>query len=147
MTEAVEKTDLELQRDKKIAKQDAKKVVDEAKQSELLDHAMPTPAGYMVLIALPDVAEAYEQGLLKSDQTMREEYILSTMGLVVDMGMQAYSDKERFPNGAWCKKGDCVMFRPNSGTRFKIGSNEFRLLEDDSIQAIVPDPRYIARAT
>lgn len=146
MTEVV-KTDLEKLRETKIADQKAKEVKAHEAQQKLLDHAMPKPAGYMVLIALPDVSEAYESGIIKSDSTQKEEYILSTMGLVVDMGIQAYTDKERFPNGPWCKKGDCVMFRPNSGTRFKIGSNEFRLLEDDSIQAIVPDPRYVARAS
>ena len=62
------------------------------------------------------------------------------------MGDQAYSDAERFPTGAWCKEGDYVMFRMNSGTRFTIGGIEYRLMNDDSIEAVVTDPTGIQRA-
>jgi co-chaperonin GroES (HSP10) len=71
---------------------------------------------------------------------------MSIIGLVVDMGDQAYSDEERFPTGAWCKEGDYVMFRMNSGTRFTIGGIEYRLMNDDSIEAVVTDPTGIQRA-
>ena len=112
-----------------------------------LDAAIPKPTGYHILIALPNVEETFgESMLLKADKTVRDEYILSTIGLVLDMGDQAYNDKDRFPTGAWCKPGDYVMFRANTGTRFKIGKQEYRLMNDDSIQAIVPNPRVISRA-
>lgn len=140
MTEAaVELTALERQRKEKIER--------EAAEQAELEAAIPKPTGYHVLIALPNVEETYgESGIVKSSQTVREEYILSTIGLVLDMGDQAYNDKERFPTGAWCSPGDYVMFRANSGTRFKIGKQEYRLLNDDSIQAVVPNPRAISRA-
>jgi len=77
---------------------------------------------------------------------MREEYILSMVGLVVDMGEQAYKDKERFPEGPWCKQGDYVMFRANTGTRFKVGKAEYRLMNDDSIEAVIDDPSKLTRA-
>ena len=68
------------------------------------------------------------------------------MGAVIDMGSEAYSDKDRFPNGPWCKVGDFVMFRPNTGTRFKVNGAEYRLMNDDSVQAVVADPRGVVRA-
>ena len=109
--------------------------------------SIPRPVGYRVLIALPNVDETYgESGLVKSTQTVREEYILSTIGAVIELGDQAYSDAERFPNGPWCKVGDYVMFRANTGTRFKVGNQEYRLMNDDSIEAVVADPRAITRA-
>lgn len=112
-----------------------------------LDAAIPKPTGYHILIALPNVEETFgESMLLKADKTVREEYILSTIGLVLDMGDQAYNDKDRFSAGPWCKPGDYVMFRANTGTRFKIGTQEYRLMNDDSVQAIVPNPRAISRA-
>ena len=111
-----------------------------------LEAAIPTPTGYHLLIALPEVEEEFDGGILKATKTMREEHILSSIGLVLDMGDQAYADQTRFPTGPWCKTGDYVMFRPNSGTRFRIGATEYRLLNDDSVQAIVPNPRAIARA-
>ena len=111
-----------------------------------IEQQLPKPVGYHILVALPKVEEAYESGIIKADRSQREEYIMSTMGVVIDMGDQAYSDKERFPTGAWCNVGDFVMFRPHTGTRFKVNGQELRLLNDDSIQAIVPDPRGIVRA-
>jgi co-chaperonin GroES (HSP10) len=70
---------------------------------------------------------------------------MSTIGLVLDMGEQAYTDEGRFPTGPWCKQGDYVMFRMNTGTRFKVGGVEYRLMNDDSIEAVVADPRGVSR--
>jgi co-chaperonin GroES (HSP10) len=113
---------------------------------EEMEQQIPKPVGYRVLIALPTIEETYDSGIVKADRTLNEERILSTMGIVLDMGGEAYSDKERFPNGPWCKIGDFVMFRPNSGTRFRVNGQELRLLNDDSIEAVVPDPKGITRA-
>lgn len=113
---------------------------------EEFEAQLPRPVGYRLLIALPKVEDTYESGIVKADRTRLEEQILSMMGAVIDMGEQAYSDQERFPTGPWCKIGDFVMFRPNSGTRFKVNGHEYRLLNDDSIEAVVPDPRGVTRA-
>ena len=113
---------------------------------EEMEAQLPKPVGYMILVALPKVEEAYQSGIIKADRTRHEEYILSTMGAVIDMGEQAYADKDRFPTGPWCKVGDFVMFRPNTGTRFKVNGAEYRLMNDDSVQAVVADPRGIVRA-
>lgn len=132
-------TELEKQRKEKIAQAEREK--------EALEAAIPKPTGYHILIALPNVEETFgETSLLKAEKTVREEYILSTIGLVLDMGDQAYNDKDRFSAGPWCKPGDYVMFRANTGTRFKIGTQEYRLMNDDSVQAVVPNPRAISRA-
>jgi co-chaperonin GroES (HSP10) len=121
--------------------------VNEVISDEEMEQQIPKPVGYRVLIALPTIEDKYDSGLMKSERTLHEEKILSTMGIVLDMGGEAYSDKERFPNGPWCKVGDFVMFRPNSGTRFKVNGQELRLLNDDSIEAVVPDPKGVTRAT
>jgi len=121
--------------------------IDEMKISEEdMDAYIPKPVGYRVLVALPNVEETYSSGIIKAAKTVHEEYILSTIGAVVDMGDEAYSDKERFVNGPWCKVGDYVMFRANTGTRFKLGNQEYRLMNDDSIEAVVANPRAITRA-
>jgi len=112
-----------------------------------LEQQLPRPVGYRVLIALPEIEKTYgNTSVLKTDKEIHHDYIMSIMGLVVDMGKDAYGDKERFPDGAWCKEGDFVMFRANSGTRFKVAGKEYRLLNDDSIEAVVADPRGITRA-
>ncbi len=114
---------------------------------EEFEAQLPTPVGYRVLIAMPVVEEAFEgTELLKSVTTKHQEQVMSIIGLVVDMGEQAYSDPDRFPNGPWCKQGDYVMFRANTGTRFTVEGLEYRLMNDDSIEAVVADPRGIQRA-
>lgn len=124
-----------------------KAAIEEEKRQLELEEAIPHPVGYRVLIALPKVEETFgESGIVKAGKTIHDEYILSIIGLVLDMGDQAYKDPDRFPTGPWCKPGDYVMFRANSGTRFKVAGQEYRLLNDDSIEAIVPNPRAISRA-
>jgi co-chaperonin GroES (HSP10) len=95
---------------------------------------------------LPTIEKTYESGIIKADKTVFEEQILSTIGLVLDIGDQAYVDPVRYPNGPWCKVGDYVMFRTSTGTRFKIDGAEYRLMNDDSIEAVVADPSGITRA-
>jgi len=113
---------------------------------EELEAQLPVPVGYKLLIALPQVEGTYESGIAKAERTMQQEQILSIVGAVLDMGAQAYSDAERFPNGPWCKVGDFVMFRANTGTRFRVAGVEYRLMNDDSIEAVVSDPRGVTRA-
>ena len=111
-----------------------------------IDAQLPKPVGYRVLVALPQQADTYDgSNILKTDTAKRHDHIMSIMGLVMDMGEQAYSDEERFPTGAWCKQGDYVMFRANTGTRFTVNGLEYRLMNDDSIEAVVADPAGIKR--
>ena len=117
------------------------------KEDEELELQLPKPVGYRVLVALPEVEDKYEgTELLKTDKEKHFENVMSILGAVIDMGDQAYSDKERFPTGAWCKAGDYVMFRANTGTRFKVQGKEYRLMNDDSIEAVVSDPRGVTKA-
>ena len=116
-------------------------------EEQEFEQQLPKPVGYRLLIALPQVADTYEgTSILKTDSERGRDHIMSIIGLVVDMGDDAYGDEARFPDGPWCKPGDYVMFRMNSGTRFTIGGTEYRLMNDDSIEAVVADPRGITRA-
>ena len=116
------------------------------KEAEEKARQLPTPSGYRILCAIPEVEEEYESGILKSDATINYEEKLATVLFVVDIGPDCYQDKTRFPNGPWCKKGDFVIVRPNAGTRLLIHGREFRMLNDDSVEAVVLDPRGIRRA-
>jgi co-chaperonin GroES (HSP10) len=106
---------------------------------------LPEPTGYHILVGLPDKEEKFENGLLKADQTMNHEQILATVFFVIKMGPDCYKDAKRFPNGPWCKEGDFILARPNTGTRLKIHGREFRLINDDVVEAVVDDPRGISR--
>jgi co-chaperonin GroES (HSP10) len=107
---------------------------------------LPDPSGYHILVAIPDIEDKYESGLIKADQTKHFEEVLSTVFFVVKLGPDCYKDDKRFPGGPWCKEGDFILARPNSGTRLKIHGREFRLINDDSVEAVVQDPRGISRA-
>ena len=108
---------------------------------------LPEPSGYRILCAIPDVEETYgDSGLIKSAQTMHNEELLTTTLFVMKMGPDCYKDKDRFPSGPWCKEGDFILTRPHAGTRVKIHGREFRIINDDSVEAVVEDPRGISRA-
>lgn len=110
---------------------------------------MPEPKGYKILIALPQPDEKTEGGILKAQSTLEVEEVGSIVGLVLAMGPDAYSDKSRFPSGPYCEVNDFVVMRSYSGTRFKVQQDgvwqEFRLINDDSVEAVVEDPRGIRK--
>jgi co-chaperonin GroES (HSP10) len=109
---------------------------------------LPDPKTFHILCVVPEAMEEYaESKLIKSSQTMHYEEVLTPVLFVVKLGPDAYADKSRFPNGPSCKEGDFIIVRPNSGTRMKIHGREFRILNDDSVEATVEDPRGITRAS
>ena len=106
---------------------------------------LPDPSGYHILCAIPEIEKEYESGIVKADSTMHYEEVLSTVFFVVKLGPDCYLDKTRFPSGPWCKQGDFILARPNTGTRLKIHGREFRIINDDSVEGVVADPRGISR--
>lgn len=107
---------------------------------------LPRPSGYRILCAIPDMEKEYgDSGLIKAEETLMIEETLTTVLFVVDMGPDCYKDASRFPSGAYCKKGDFILIRPNSGTRLIIHGKEFRVINDDSVEGVVDDPRGIRR--
>jgi co-chaperonin GroES (HSP10) len=106
---------------------------------------IPDPATYHLLCMLPEAKEEYEGGLIKSAQTMQYEELLSPVLFVAKVGPDAFKDEKRFPSGPSCKVGDFIIVRPNTGTRMKIHGTEWRLLNDDAVEAVIQDPRGIQR--
>ena len=108
-------------------------------------HQMPDPKGYKLLIGLPEPGKASQGGILKAQETIAVKEVGSIVGFVIKLGPDAYTDKSRFPNGPYCKEGDFVIMRSYSGTRFKVHGKEFRLINDDSVEAVVEDPRGVMK--
>jgi len=106
---------------------------------------LPEPKGYKILIALPAPEEKTDGGIIKSGQTLRNEEVGSIVGYVLSVGPDAYSDPKRFPSGPFCEEGDWIVMRSYSGTRFLAHGKEFRLINDDSVEAVVEDPRGIVK--
>lgn len=108
--------------------------------------SIPKPIGYRILVAMPSMEEKTKGGVYIPDKLRDAESVASVVGFVVDMGDDAYKDDQKFPNGPWCKEGDWVVFRSYSGTRIRIDKQEFRLINDDTVEAVIDDPRKIVRA-
>jgi co-chaperonin GroES (HSP10) len=118
-----------------------KKAEEKAKQ-------LPKPSGYRILCAIPEADKQFEEseiGLMKADETMRNEETLTTVLFVVELGPDCYKDTTKFPTGPWCKQGDFILIRPYAGSRLVIHGREFRIINDDSVEGIVDDPRGIKR--
>lgn len=115
-------------------------------EDETIVTQLPEPSGYRLLIAIPEMEEKTEGGVYLPDKLKDAENTASILGFVVKAGPDAYGDADKFPTGPWCKEGDFVVFRSYSGTRFKMRGKEFRLINDDTVEAVVDDPRGFARA-
>ena len=107
---------------------------------------LPTPSGYRILCAIPDIEKKTTGGIFKADITMQHEELLTTVLFVVKLGPDCYQDERKFPSGPWCKEGDFIFTRPHAGSRLKIHGREFRLINDDSVEGTVEDPRGVSRA-
>lgn len=108
---------------------------------------LPKPTGWKILCAIPEVEDKFSgTDLLKPDSIAKVEEYSTTVLFVLGLGPDAYKDESKFPHGPWCKEGDFVLVRAYSGTRFKIHGREFRLLNDDQVEAVVEDPRGYTRA-
>jgi co-chaperonin GroES (HSP10) len=106
---------------------------------------LPTPSGYRILCAIPEQDKEFDSGIIKADETIMIEETLTTVLFVVAMGPDCYKDPSRFPTGPYCEVGDFVLIRPNAGTRLVIHGKEFRMINDDSVEGTVDDPRGIRR--
>ena len=131
---------------------DLSKVVDLSalmhKKAEEKAKQLPKPTGYRILCAIPEAEKQFEDseiGLIKADETMRNEETLTTVLFVVELGPDCYKDTTKFPTGPWCKQGDFILVRPYAGSRLVIHGREFRIINDDTVEGIVDDPRGIKR--
>jgi co-chaperonin GroES (HSP10) len=108
---------------------------------------LPEPKGWKLLCAVPEVEDKFgDSGLLKPESIAKVEEHSTTVLFVLKLGSEAYKDEKKFSTGPWCQEGDFVLVRAYSGTRFKIHGREFRLINDDQVEAVVEDPRGYTRA-
>lgn len=107
---------------------------------------LPDPRGFRILIALPEIKKKTDGGIIRPDEYVGKEQQASILGFVLKKGPDCYKDPTRFPTGAWCEEGDWILFRAYSGTKLRIHNQEFRLINDDTVEAVVEDPTGFERA-
>ena len=104
---------------------------------------LPKPAGWRLLVLPFKMKEKTKGGVILAEDTLERQQVASQVGLVLAMGPQCYKDKERYPEGPWCKEKDWVMFARYAGSRIKIDGGEIRLLNDDEVLATIDSPEDI----
>ena len=104
---------------------------------------LPKPTGWRLLVLPFKMKETTKGGLVLAETTLERQQVASQVGLVMAMGPQCYQDKERYPEGPWCKEKDWVMFARYAGSRIKIDGGEMRLLNDDEVLATIDSPEDI----
>lgn len=107
--------------------------------------AVLRPTGYRILVRIPPLDAQMRNGLYRPDSNRSLEQSASLLGEVVALGDMAYGSYEKFPFGRWCEAGDTIMMRAYSGTRFLIKGEEYRLINDDTVEAVVYRPSEIER--
>jgi len=107
---------------------------------------VPEPSGYRLVVAPLPVNEETEGGIIKPGSLVQLENVASVVAYVMKIGPDAYKDSDRFPSGAWCKEGDFIIIKSYTGTRLKIHGHEIRIINDDSVEAVIEDPRGVERA-
>jgi co-chaperonin GroES (HSP10) len=108
---------------------------------------LPEPSGYHLLCMVPKIEDTFgDSVIVKSDKTVNIEEQTTLVLFVAKIGPDAYKDEKRFPSGPWCKEGDFIITRAYSGTRVRIHGTEWRIINDDSVDGVVEDPRGISRA-
>jgi len=118
---------------------------DPAKKA-LRHESVPVPKGWRILIGIPEIEEKTSGGIIKAEITKQTEQSSTVLGLVLDMGPLCYTDTARFGEAPWCKIGDFVLIGAYKGVRFHVFGKEFRIINDDTVQAVVNDPRGYTRA-
>ena len=111
--------------------------------SKTEDSKLPEPTGWRLLVLPFKMKEKTKGGLVLAETTLEKQQVASQVGLVMAMGPQCYKDKERYPEGPWCKEKDWVMFARYAGSRIKIDGGEMRLLNDDEVLATIDSPEDI----
>jgi len=119
------------------------KVLDPETIGKSLLERMPDPTGWRLLILPYRGKGKTEGGIYLPDQIVEEQTVSTQVGYVLKVGELAYKDKEKFPEGPWCKKGDWVMFARYAGSRFRIDGGEVRILNDDEVLSRILEPEDI----
>lgn len=117
--------------------------LDVAKLEETVLDRIPRPTGWRIVLLPYRGAEKTKGGIVLADQTRSREQVATVCGYVLAVGELAYKDEGKFPTGAWCKKGDWVIFGRYAGARINIDGGEVRILNDDEILARIQDPQDI----
>lgn len=114
----------------------------EAIDGSVLDR-IPKPTGWRIVILPYRGAKKSKGGIVLADSTIEKQQITTVCGYVLAVGELAYKDEGKFPNGAWCKEGDWIVFGRYAGARIGVDGGEIRIINDDEVLARINNPEDI----
>ena len=129
-------------KEQKVESVEEAKRIDETNVGSIKDE-LPVPTGWRLLVLPFTPKEKTKGGIIIAQEALDKARIATNCGYVVKMGPMAYGDKEKFPSGPWCKKGDWVIFARYAGSRLPIEGGEVRLLNDDEVLGTIKDPESV----
>ena len=136
---------VEMVRDTEPEEEKVEFTPESVQENESLIEKLPTPTGYRILI-LPFSQKAMTKGgIMLAESYLEKERLGTNVGFVVSLGPDAYKDKNKFPNGAWCQERDWIIFGRYAGARIKIDGGDLRLLNDDEVLAVIGEPEDVSQ--
>lgn len=117
--------------------------LDPSKMDESVLSRIPSPTGWRIVVLPFKPPKTTKSGLILAEKAVEKQQVATVCGYVVEVGPLAYADTDKFPEGAWCKKGDWVVFARYAGARINIEGGEIRILNDDEVLATIRDPEDI----
>ena len=129
-------------KEQKVESVEEAKRIDETNVGSIKD-VLPVPTGWRLLVLPFTPKEKTKGGIIIAQESLDKARIATNCGYVVKMGPMAYGDKEKFPTGPWCKKGDWVIFARYAGSRLPIEGGEVRILNDDEVLGTIKDPESV----
>ena len=104
---------------------------------------LPEPSGWRLLVLPFTPKEKTKGGIIIAQESLEKLRIATNCGYVIKLGPLAYHDKEKYPTGPWCKKGEWVIFARYAGSRLPIEGGEVRLLNDDEVLGTIDNPESV----
>ena len=141
-TSTQEEPKVKLALEEKYKEQDKKEEKKQTDLSKKESSKLPEPTGWRLLVLPFKMKERTKGGLYLGQETIERQQVGSNCGMVLKMGAHCY-DKERYPEGPWCKKGDWVIFARYAGSRLPIEGGEVRILNDDEVLGTIKDPESV----
>ena len=151
MSKEMLSTSAEIPKHKNALEEKYKTASDLTKDKKVLDpetieeqrSQLPEPSGWRLLVLPFTPKEKTKGGIIIAQESLEKLRIATNCGYVIKLGPLAYHDKEKYPTGPWCKKGEWVIFARYAGSRLPIEGGEVRLLNDDEVLGTIENPESV----
>lgn len=101
------------------------------------------PRGYQLLIKLWAPASKTDFGLARTDHTLRNDSVETSIGRVLRMGRDAFNGDKRFPSGPLTTYGEWGIFRVGQRQIMEVNNQRVAFINDDRFLGPTSDPAKI----